>query len=183
MATSIDSLLRDATAFVEREFGLSVEESRLKLYSAEDWPRFCRANGFDGRSDGIYVPRSHTAYAKAESEALIPTVFHEYFGHGLFCEHSSIGKRLAEIEEAGEDGEAYRRQNLDLYEGFALWMEALLCEETGYSGARERLSQEDAMLLDYFREAERTLGRPGLMTRLGFQAAAPTDAHYFTPLE
>ena len=182
----LDSLLEGASAFIEREFSLEMGDCRLRIYSAEDWSRFCGANGFDERSEGIYVPRSYTAYARADSEALIPTIFHEYFGHGLFCEQSSIGRTLVEIGQEGGDAHSYlygevnqatqslglMRRNIDTYEGFALWMEALLCEETGHGEAwdraRERLTDEDTLRYGGFTQAERKLTRPGLMAQLGF---------------
>ena len=186
METTLDSLLQDASAFIEEEFGLGVDESGLKLYSAENWSHFCEANGFDAGSEGIYVPKSHTAYAKTDSDVLLSNIFHEYFGHGLFCEYSSIGKTLVEIEQKGGDAHSYlygeinqvtqplglMRRNLGNYEGFALWMEALLCEETGNSEVwerkKERLSQEDTMLFEYFKEAEQKLTRSSFMAQLGF---------------
>lgn len=186
METALDSLLQDASAFLEEEFGLEIEESELKLYSAENWSRFCEVNDFDAESEGIYVPKSHTAYAKADSDVLLSNIFHEYFGHGLFCEHSSIGKTLVEIEQEGGDGWEYLHEeinptaqplgicqrNIGNYEGFALWMEALLCEETGNSEVwerkKERLSQEDTMLFEYFKKAEQKLTRSGFMAQLGF---------------
>ena len=107
METTLDSLLQDASAFIEEEFGLGVDESGLKLYSAENWSRFCEVNDFDAESEGIYVPKSLTAYAKVDSEELVSNIFHEYFGHGLFCEYSSIGKKLVEIEQEGGDAHSY----------------------------------------------------------------------------
>ncbi len=173
METTLDSLLQEASDFIEEEFGLETGECGLKLYSAENWSRFCEVNGFDEKSEGIYVPKSHTAYAKTDSDVLISNIFHEYFGHGLFCEYSSIGKKLVEIEQEGGDAHSYLQQNIDNYEGFALWMEALLCEETGNSDVwerkKERLSQEDVMLFQHFREAEQRLTRYGFFAQMGFQ--------------
>lgn len=187
MSSNLSSLINEASEFLQTEFGLGVEGSELKLYSAENWSRFCQVNGFDEESEGIYVPKSHIAYALVDSDVLVSNIFHEYFGHGLFCEHSSIGKTLVEIEQDGEDAYSYlcgeisqatqllglMRRNVDNYEGFALWMEALLCEETGNSEVwerkRERLSQGDTILFEYFKDAEQRLTRSGFMAQLGFQ--------------
>ena len=75
--TSLDSLLQDASSFVTSEFGLDIEESKLKPYSPENWQNFCQTNNLDINSSGIYVPASHSAYIRVDSPFLTSNIFHE----------------------------------------------------------------------------------------------------------
>lgn len=184
MSSSLDSILSEASEFISSEFGLQLEKSQLKPYSPEDWQTFCQANNFDTESGGLYVPNSYSAYVGVDSPALISNIFHEFFGHGLFCEYSQIGKKLASM--SGEDADAFLygvvdpriqplglcSRNIGNYEGFALWLESLLCKETGNAAAwelkKERLPEPYLHLFEYFHEAEQRLTRFGLLSQLGF---------------
>lgn len=131
---SIDSLLQDASSFIQSEFNLKLQKSRLKPYSLDSWQAFCQANGFDVNSEGLYVPASYSAYVKTDSPVLVSNIFHELYGHGLFVEHSSIGKKLIEIINASGDEQGFMfdevnpreqvfgiaRHNIHNYEGFAV---------------------------------------------------------------
>ncbi len=183
---SLDSLILDASSFVHSEFNLQLQQSQLKPYSSENWQEFCQVNGFNVNSEGLYVPVSSSAYVKTDSPVLISNVFHEYYGHGLFCEHSQIGKRLVNIIQNGEDEKSFLfgeinpqeqrfglvKHNIHNYEGFAVWLEALLCEETDNSKVwqlkKERLPDDSVSLFDYFQDAEQRFTRFGFMSQLGF---------------
>lgn len=181
---SLSALLDEASTFLASEFKLNLKKSKLKLYSPENWQRFCQVNSFDADKDGLYVPKSYSAYVRTDSHFLISNLFHEYYGHGLFCEHSNIGKNLGEISHESADSFLYNtiniqtqplglaRQNIGNYEGFAIWLEALLCEETGnknvWETKKERLPKYYISLFEHFRDAEQKLTRFGFMAQLGF---------------
>lgn len=145
--TSLDSLLQDASSFVSSEFGFDIEQSKLKPYSPENWQEFCQINDFELNSSGIYVPVSYSAYVRTDSPFLTSNIFHELYGHGLFVEHSQNGKRLTKIINTYGDEKGFMfdeinpqeqtfgiaKHNIQNYEGFAVWLEALLCQETGNS--------------------------------------------------
>ncbi len=134
----------------------------------------------------MYVPASYSAYVRVDSPVLVSNVFHEYFGHGLFCEHSQIGKRLVDIIQNNGDEKPFlfdevnpREQSLGLcktnianYEGFAVWLEVLLCEETDNSKVwqlkKDRLPDGFVSLFEFFQDAEQRLSRFGFMSQLGF---------------
>ncbi|MFA5406506.1 MAG: hypothetical protein WC307_04075 [Candidatus Nanoarchaeia archaeon] len=101
---SLDVLLRDASLIVKSDFGLELNESRLKCYSKSDWDFFCSVNGFDGSTDGLFVPESLTAYVNKDGDFFVSNVFHELFGHGLLAEQGL-------------------NNNPALSEGFAMWVE------------------------------------------------------------
>ena len=86
-------------------------------------------------------------------------MFHEYFGHGLFCEQSLAGRKLVDLERrlleeekkhfqgkqftlediqrfriksrTFKELEEFRNKNLEQYELFAIWTEYLFSEEFG----------------------------------------------------
>ena len=107
MINSLDSLLQDASSFVVSEFGFDIEISILKPYSSENWQKFCQVNNFDVNSSGIYIPASYSAYVRTDSLFLTSNIFHELYGHGLFVEHSQIGKRLTEIIQSNGDEKSF----------------------------------------------------------------------------
>jgi len=175
MSNSLDSLLLDASSFIQSEFNLQLQQSQLKPYYPENWQEFCQVNSFDVNSEGLYVPASYSAYVRTDSPVLVSNIFHEYFGHGLFVEHSQIGKRLIEIIQNSGDERSFMfdeinpqeqpfgiaKHNIHNYEGFAVWLEALLCEETDNSKIwqlkRDRLPDDFVSLFEYFQDAEQRL--------------------------
>jgi predicted nucleotidyltransferase len=116
----------------------------------------------------------------------VSNVFHEYFGHGVFCENSIIGKKLVEITRNNEDTKSYLysqidkkvqpfgiyNQNIANYEGFAVWLEEKLCDVTGNSHEwkkRESTLPKDYVdLSEYFKTTENKLTSFGLMSQMGF---------------
>jgi predicted nucleotidyltransferase len=183
---SLDSLLLDASSFVQSEFNLRLQYSQLKPYSPEKWQEFCKINGFDINAEGLYVPASYSAYVRSDSPVLVSNIFHEFFGHGLFVEHSQIGKKLTEIIKDCGDEKSFMfdeidpqeqplslaKHNIQNYEGFAVWLEALLCKETDNSKVwqlkRDRLPDDFVSLFEFFQGAEQRFSRFGFMSQLGF---------------
>ena len=184
--TSLDSLLQDASSFVTSEFGFDIKESKLKPYSPENWQNFCQTNNFDINSSGIYVPASYSAYIRVDSPFLVSNIFHELYGHGLFVEHSQIGKQLTEIIQNNGDEKSFMfdeinsqdqtfgiaKQNIHNYEGFAVWLEALLCKETNnskvWNAKKDGFRKDYAQLFEFFEDAEKKLSRFGLISQMGF---------------
>jgi hypothetical protein len=143
---NIGSLVSDAHTLVQKEFGFDIENSKINLIPKSEWNTFCISNGFNSGCSGLYVPFSYSAYINSESPNLICDVFHELFGHGLFYEKSMIGRELASIIQDSDKVMHYFYDSLDPfsqrfglcnrnisnYEGFAMWCEAFISEETGY---------------------------------------------------
>lgn len=183
---TLDSLLQDASYFVVSEFGFDIEQSKLKPYSFENWQEFCQTNDFELNSSGIYVLASFSAYVRTDSPFLTSNIFHELYGHGLFVEHSQIGKKLTEIIQKNGDEKSFMfdeinpreqifglaKRNIHNYEGFAVWLEAMLCRETGNSKVwntkKDGLRDDYVQLSEFFEDAEKQLSRFGLISQMGF---------------
>jgi predicted nucleotidyltransferase len=184
--TNLESLLEESFSFLQSEFNLQLQQSQLKLYSFKNWQDFCRVNSFNVNSEGLYIPISYSAYVRVDSPVLVSNIFHEYFGHGLFCEQSFIGKKLIEIIHNHNDEKSFLfneinlkeqpfglcKTNIGNYEGFAVWLEALLCRETNNSKIWElkknRLPKNYISLFEFFQDAEEKLSRFGLIAQMGF---------------
>ena len=44
MASSLDSLIKEASDFISSEFNLQIKKSQLKIYSPKNWKKFYEAN-------------------------------------------------------------------------------------------------------------------------------------------
>lgn len=154
-------MLEEISSYIEERFGISVKESLLCAHSAGGWNQFSREGGFN--AEGAYLVRSREAHVNSDSEFALIDTFHEYFGHGLYTEHSVYGRKLYSLEqklmkeekEAGisskQELEAFRENSgtckqirdfqektLVSYEGFAMWMEWYLSMLTGNTGIYEK---------------------------------------------
>jgi hypothetical protein len=95
-APQIKTLIDDSNSFYQDLLGYKPGRTSLCQISNVKWDEFARRRGLNPNSSGVYLPRSQTAAIKDES---VLGIFHEYFGHGLYCEQSLIGRRLVELEE------------------------------------------------------------------------------------
>jgi len=150
-------LLLDASNSIYQDLlGYKPENTRLQEIPENSWNEFAVQNGLNSNASGVYLPRNKTALIKEENSL---SLFHEYFGHGLYCEQSLAGTKLVDLErrlleeEKQEfktrqftlrDVQEYRHQNpifqeldelrkknLGVYEGFAIFTEFLLSGEFG----------------------------------------------------
>jgi hypothetical protein len=181
MKPNLDQILLDGAEFVKKEFGLELQPNILTYYSDSDWNKFCEINDFKVESEGIYIPGANKAYVK-NSPYIASNIFHEVYGHALFCEYSIPGKILVEKQKQGVAKDSLIENttlftitgnNLADYEGFAMWMESTICKETGRADMWEEkkkiMHPTNKDLWTYFVKAEKYLTRKGLMKQMGFQ--------------
>ena len=74
------------------------ESSSLIIHSSDSWLRFIKHRKSNKNLDGTYLPRTLTAHLKEDTPYFEINKFHEYYGHGGFCEHSQIGDRIVQYE-------------------------------------------------------------------------------------
>ncbi|OGJ13273.1 hypothetical protein A3K82_01805 [Candidatus Pacearchaeota archaeon RBG_19FT_COMBO_34_9] len=137
--------------YYQNLLGYSVQDTKLKSIKGEQWNSFCQKSNLNHNSSGIYLPRNKTAIIPKNNKL---SLFHEYFGHGLYCEKSLSGRKLVDLEkrlleeeklefsnsrftlddiqrfrkrnQTFQELDEFRKQNLGIYEGFAIWTEFLL---------------------------------------------------------
>ena len=130
------------------------KQTSLQQIPKTQWNEFATQRGLNPSSSGIYLPRNQTAVIQQDNPL---SLFHEYFGHGLYCEQSLEGMKLVNLEkrlleeekqefqrkqfnlediqkfrqqnQTFRELEEHRKQNLAQYELFAIWTEYLLSEE------------------------------------------------------
>ena len=180
MQKTLDSILEDASDYVESEFKLNLEKSELKIYSPENWRLFCEANHFQEEASGLYVPDSYSAYVKSDNSFLVQNIFHELYGHGLFCEHSDIGKKYVSSDDKKsflynllkEPRYGFFDRNVHNYEAFAVWIEGLLSQEIdsaeAWNAKKLVMPNYYHQLLEYMNSIEKELSREDLMMQMGF---------------
>ena len=154
--------MNEINTYLQERLGISVNESSLCKHSEEEWKKFSQKYGFN--AEGAYFVRDKSAHVNSDSDFCLIDTFHEYFGHGLYTEHSVFGKQLFSLErkllkEEQESGigieglSAFRENNetckqiaelqkrmIAPYEGFAMWMEWYLAMLTGKESLYEQKS-------------------------------------------
>ena len=171
-----------AKEFVEAELGFELKKSMLAIYSPEKWVEFCQQYDFDSEKTGLYVPSAHLACIRRDNPFLLSTIYHEYLGHGTFCEHSRKGQEIIIIEQNGQDGNAYLQEktepiglldlNFQIYEAYAVWIERLICISLGdedlWEQKKECAPPNYIFWLEQFLHAEKEMGREELFSKIGF---------------
>ena len=70
----IGKILNQASEFIKSEFNLELQKSKLKIYSSDDWGIFCKTNNFNEKAEGLYIPKSFSAYVKLVSPVFISNI-------------------------------------------------------------------------------------------------------------
>lgn len=99
----LNNLVLESEEVLLSEFRIKPERSNYTVHS--DWNGFVNGTGSHPDSHGVYLPRDLSAHLKESSEFLAVNLLHEYFGHGLFCEHAISGQRIVSLEKALEKTE------------------------------------------------------------------------------
>jgi hypothetical protein len=154
--SKIKSLIDSSNSFYQDLLGYKPEETSLQQIPESQWGKFTQRRRLNLESSGIYFPRNQTTIIKGKN---LLSLFHEYFGHGLYCEQSLQGRKLVNLErglleeekqefsgrkfnledlhrfrqqsQTFQELEKSRKQNLGQYELFAIWTEYLLSGQFG----------------------------------------------------
>ncbi len=87
--------LDSSNKFYQDLLGYKPEQTSLEQIQENQWLKFTSEKGLNPNSLGVYLPRNQTAVIREENPL---SLFHEYFGHGLYCEQSLIGRNLVDLE-------------------------------------------------------------------------------------
>lgn len=140
--------------YYQNLLGYQPEQTLLQQIPENKWNEFATQRRLNPNSLGIYLPRNQTVIIKGENPL---SLFHEYFGHGLYCEKNLTGRKLVDLEkrlleeekqefsnsrfsledlqrfrqqnQTFQELENFRQENLGRYELFAIWTEYLLSKE------------------------------------------------------
>src|SRR3989338_2857974 len=160
---ALPSYIELSNSFYQELLGYKPKQTSLQEIPQFEWNEFAKQRGLNQNSLGMYLPRNQTAIVQKGNHL---SLFHEYFGHGLFCEQTLLGRRLVDLErklleeekrefqerqftledvqkfrqqnQTFQELDEFRKQNLVQYELFAVWTEYLLSGEFGLNGEFER---------------------------------------------
>ena len=95
----LTSIIEHGNQAVKEGLGIIPIKSQYSLYTSQDWISFCINRNENPEIESLYLPRTYSAHLKDKTDFLDIYLLHEYFGHGLFCEYSKIGKRIVTFEQ------------------------------------------------------------------------------------
>lgn len=95
----LTSLIEQADSASKDKFGIIPVKSTYSLYQDSDWTTFCENRDTNPSIESLYLPRTYSAHLKQSTSFLDINFLHEYYGHGLFCEYSSIGQKIVTFEQ------------------------------------------------------------------------------------
>ncbi|MFB6226211.1 MAG: hypothetical protein ABEJ02_02570 [Candidatus Paceibacteria bacterium] len=155
--SEIDHWAKEIGKYYEDFLGYKPEETSLEVVPESEWKEVASNIGKNSNSTGIYLPRNQSAIIRGQNPL---TLFHEYFGHGLYGEYSLAGKRLISLEKGllEEEKQEFEGKNFSLkelqefrennkkfqelkqwhqnflgqYEGFAVFSEYFLSNNFGF---------------------------------------------------
>jgi len=121
-------LIIQASEILEDKFKIKPEKT--KLYIHEDIYELLNQTR-NPQAQSIFFPRDLSAHV---SRGRLEFIFHEYHGHGLYCEQSAYGKKMVEDENNFNNMSQEEIQQILLlheyqkpnFEGHALWIEDFL---------------------------------------------------------
>ena len=154
----LQKLKETSDLFYQETLGYKPENTSLKiLNNSNEWKNYCNSIAENSDKQGIYSPRNQTSAFPSFIKNAPLSLFHEYFGHGLYCEKSLKGQELVNLEKkllqeekqefqgrsfSLEDIKKFRnnnktyqelkqfqKENLGIYEGFAILTEYILSDK------------------------------------------------------
>lgn len=93
----MDTLKQKVDQFLTDKLGFTPARSTYVLH--QDYELYCRRTKRDHKSESFFVVRSLTSHIRTDSAHRELNLFHEHYGHGLFCEYSLAGIRLWQYEQ------------------------------------------------------------------------------------
>jgi len=203
--SEIHELLKRADTFILSEFHIKfhTEKKRIHLYNDSEWADYKNSNYDSNRHPpaSIYDNETDQIHVCFERKYYKSNIFHEIYGHRFFFTRSDYGKLYLKIMtkiKSGllSDSEAVKKypkilnygfqfkyiKNSCNGEGFAVWMEGLLCNEfkldflftdklIEYTKIRinNKYPYTYFDVYNKFIEEEKILTRLGIMKKLGFK--------------
>jgi len=194
----LSNLINEASQHYQQLLNIKPRRTKLQILPRNEWRDFCERLNLNHKSEGIFLSRSLTSYLLESSEFLPLNLFHEYFGHGLFCEYSKKGKFIEKLERRLAKGERrnfkgrqftleellkFREQNPNfkllqkkrnnpLYETFAIWTEYYFSDFFNMKDKFEqKYNQMPKELKDYLEQLidfKKNYGELALFYSLGF---------------
>ncbi len=162
---ALPDLLAEADTFSDGLVGIRPEETTFAALKREGWLGFAQEHDVDPHAAGAYLPVTFSAAVDAEAPFADVTTLHEYYGHGLFVEHTELGARLH------ADPKMTPRER-GLYEGIAMLLEEAFAERLGmknrFTAKMERTSPEVTAAYSHYQKQAGEHGLHYVLYAAGF---------------
>ncbi len=145
------NLIIQASEVLEQEFGIKPNKSKLFIY--EEIQEFLK-NTKNPNAQSMFIPRNLSAHVPKNR---IDLIFHEYHGHGLYCEHAKYGMKMVKDEKKFQNMKEHEVKNaitmhnyfkID-FEGHALLTEEFLLSKLNrYDVLEKRLKELEKLSFD-----------------------------------
>jgi hypothetical protein len=170
---SLTILKEKCSCFYQDLLGYFPQKTKLKIIKEENWQEFLLDNSYSLNCSGIYNSRSQTAIIPDNNPL---SLFHEYFGHGLYYERTREGVKLVNLEKEllKSEQEEFQNKNFTLdelnnfrksnktfekivafyesnkikYELFAIWSEYFLSKKMGCENIFEERAEKLPFILN-----------------------------------
>ncbi|MBU4209211.1 MAG: hypothetical protein KKD12_06005 [Proteobacteria bacterium] len=186
----IKEYIEKAENILLEEFSVLPFRSNIIYY--DNLQTFLHKNGLNTKGESAYTPKDLTAHLpKGNLEDILPLVYHEYHGHGTFCEFSMYGQKLVANERIYDrldyeqkikfvpKAQEYFEAVKPYFEGFAIWTEEFLLTKSGKKDLwKLRKEKSKAMPLDFqhsyfeaysmLKNYEKRKGTDALWRKVGF---------------
>jgi len=162
---ALPDLLVEADKVSEGLVGIRPESTTLTAFDRTGWTEFTGRHTIDPRAAGAYLPETFSAAIDMQAPFADVTTLHEYYGHGLFVEHTDLGKRL-------RTNPTMTPRERGLYEGIAMLLEEAFAEGLGFgdrfAAKMEGMRQEVVAVFDHYRARAERHGLQYLLYAAGF---------------
>ena len=171
---TLEEIIEATKTWIKENWNLELKQTKLFMYDQKNWKRLIEQRCAPKEIEGLFIPGTLSAHVNLESEYLIPNIFHEYFGHGLFCENTLLGKTLikkSSIKESSNSIKIITEQEKNTYESIAVWIEKKLCKEFDFEKNFEKKSKKITNYLLWsksFDELEKLAGEKAVIFSMGF---------------
>jgi len=168
----LERVLNEACKYLKLDLGLEKPNSEIRFYSKQEWGEL-EKQGVSGIA--FYDPKEEKACMGPESS--IPDLIHEYFGHALYSEQSSLGKKFKQAIQKDtkltEETKQFFEKIKPLQEGFSTWMEEKILKQLGltdlWKDRYELITRSPyASFYNSFLKEESEKGTITLLYKLGF---------------
>lgn len=135
---NLEIILSEGNKFLKEKFDLTAPRAKIQFCDELEWGRISTQLNFP---EAFYNSSEELIYAP--EKATLPILIHEYFGHALFSEQSSLGKKLKSYEERfictrnlkiKKEYEEFISKIRPVQEAFAMSMEKIILENLGFGG-------------------------------------------------
>ena len=76
--------------------GYAPTKTTIRQLPKPEWQNYQKRNNLKNQISGIYLPRNQTAIIQKNDPL---GLFHEYYGHGLYCEKTQTGQKIVSLEK------------------------------------------------------------------------------------